>query len=233
MSKRHVSTYSDYHYRLTRNKIERNKETFENELPVLLKKYKLDKDRDTFCKILLLIDPLIIRMIMQLKEKWSYLKFHEMDELYNIAVVVLHDSCMKFEIKDAMSIYSFPIYLKTYISREFKKVLFRGDKETISLDSSDAIEEYFRIVKDESEVDKHLINNIVNDLIYKGILTSQYACILKLRLQGKPSNDIAKRMHISVSRVSFLFKKTVLILKEWFMNDGFNKRREDGIEIKY
>jgi DNA-directed RNA polymerase specialized sigma subunit len=212
-------TYTEYFYEITKAKRQKRCiEAFKKDLPVLIKKYRDTQNKQTFCDILLMIDGLIMRMIFQLREQWKYLKNIEMQELYNTSTIALHNACNKFEIRDENSIYSFPIFLKTYIDRELRKTFLRkNDDITDSMRDTDIEEVNKRIVVEN--IDRRIISEIVESLVYKGVLKPQYACILKLRMHNKSSSEIAKRMRISISRSSFLYNKSIEILKEKFKKD--------------
>jgi len=213
-----AKTYSDFYYKSHKSEKPKFDQSFKNELPGLLKQYKEKQDSIVFSKILLLIDALIIRMINQLRYKWDYLKRIESTELYNCSIIALHDACCRFEIRNKKSIYSFPIFLKTYINRELQKSFYKEKEESIEYDDENENMAFSYNDKNIDVIAKEDIIEKVNKLSYSGQLKPQYACILKLRLLNKSSSEIAKRMKISVSRSSFLYKKSLIILKRCIKN---------------
>jgi len=165
---------------------------FNDELVERLYAFKAEQNPRTEEALLLCIDDLVMRIALQLKRKYSWVpRDAPQHMLYNTAFLGVRRACLKFEIKDEHSLYSFPTYMKGYILNEFSKEWNR--KEPEGLRSHPVFLEYWRHTSDRDyNADARRRRAMINELLRTSGLRYDILTQVKMWADGWRYSEIGR-----------------------------------------
>ena len=207
----------------------RRNTVFSPDLAPLIKEYEVTQDPECFYEILLLIDKLILRMIHQLKSKYSVLREISMRDLYQTAILSLYEALDKFKI-DRSSVYSFPRYLQGYIQKDLLKMIRQHKMYMLcglKVAAFDKEASYCRTVAREihKTIDRMDLEEALKDLRAEGRLSPQEEEMLNLKYDGYSCKAIAERLGSNEVRVRKRLQRLAKKIRKALERRSFRDKR--------
>lgn len=169
-------------------------------LPDLIRQFQKSNGQEKavlFQEILLIVERLLKRQMWQLRKYAPHLRKCQNQDLFQAAVVALYRACVAFKV-DKFKFTGFPIYVKGYLIREYKKT-FSCNDGIVEVSATDDIVAHearlFYRMPYKIKADVVLLHGriILDELIRKRILSEDVVNILERRhLDGLSWTEVAK-----------------------------------------
>ncbi len=163
-------------------------------------------------RLIMLLEPMMIRMISQLRQGYTakspnnsslyYLKTVPMKDLVQSSYPALLDAAKRFEIRNNQSIYSFFRYLKTMIARSLiAQYRYAGQVK-------EEVEYYSDLTdcKERSREARSRVKDILEATARDNILTRRQQQAINLQLRGYTYREAAKKMNTTPNGVALLLR---------------------------
>jgi len=200
-----------------------------SELAPLIIKFREKQEPETFCQILLLIDPLILRIVNQLVKKVPHLRDCVRGELYHTAIVATHKAICEFEIRDEKSIYSFPMQLKGKIIYAFKRTFFPKEFYVpIEEFEHFRVNTQWQMPLNESALRLRMVEEALEYLVKNRYVYPKIKSVIMLRLAGKTHKEVAKITGIPFGTVKYYAVEGIKSLKRLFKKGTLKKEDKHG-----